>query len=393
MEVITSPAARSSGATTAAVGWYLSGRLEPGLPVSKYAVSGDCFTVGRREGLNLTLPSMRVSGRHAELLVVGGHLFIRDLGSTNGTFVNHKQLTRPRQIKEGDHIEFADVEFLVGFQRDDSGVNINPDLKKTMRSVSTFEPNWVFSQFDRLIRDRGVVPHYQPIIRLQDFQICGYEALARSDIPGLETPGAMFETAELVRREVELSIVCRERAIEVARGLDRRLRLFVNTHPRESLDEDVLPSLRKLRQGAPDVQIVLEIHEGTVNDPARMRDFAAELKTLRVQLAYDDFGSGRSRLLELVQSPPDFLKFDIALIRGIDQAPTHHHRMLRMLIQMARDFTAATLAEGIETAAEAEVCRELGFDYAQGYLYGRPLPIEQVQQRRSSKSMPVVAVK
>lgn len=382
MDALTPIAVEASGPAGVATGWYLSGRLEPGLPVSKYFITGECFTIGRRNGLSLTLPSMRVSGRHAELLIVGGHLFIRDLGSTNGTYVNHKPLTRPKQIKEGDHIEVADVEFLVGYQQTGSETRIHPELKKTMRSISTFEPDWIFSQFDRLIRTRSITPHYQPIIRLQDFAIFGYEALARSDVPGLETPSAMFETAELVRREVELSLVCRERAIEVAGGIGQKVRIFVNTHPRESLDRDVLPSLRRLRSAVPNVPIVLEVHEGTVNDPARMREFSAELKTLGVQLAYDDFGSGQSRLLELVQCPPDFLKFDLSLIRGIDQAPAHQHRMLRMLIQMARDFTAATLAEGIETAAEAEVCRELGFDYAQGYLYGRPLPIDQLLERR-----------
>lgn len=387
MELQTPTAARPTG-VAAPAGWYLSGRLEPGLPVTQFAVTGDCFTIGRRDGLNLTLPSMRVSGRHAELLIVGGQLFIRDLGSTNGTFVNHKPLTRPRQIKEGDHIEFADVEFLVGYQREELDRPIDPDLKKTMRSVSTFEPDWVFSQFDRLIRDRCITPHYQPIVKLQNFQLHGYEALARSELPGLETPRAMFETAELVRREVELSITCRERGIEVARSMERPTPIFVNTHPRESLERDVLPSLRKMRSACPQVPIVLEVHEGTVDDPARMRDFTTELRSLQIRLAYDDFGSGRSRLLELVQSPPDYLKFDIGLIRGIDQAPTHHHRMLRMLIQMARDFTAATVAEGIETAAEAEVCRELGFDFAQGYLYGRPLPIEAAREKRGPKATP-----
>ncbi|MCA9053523.1 MAG: EAL domain-containing protein [Planctomycetaceae bacterium] len=346
----------------------------------RIAVNHDSFTVGRRSGLHLPIPSARVSGRHAELLLVGGHLFIRDLGSTNGTFVNHERLERTRRLEVGDHVEFADMEFMVEYSSDGPPEDhLLATLKKTHQCVGSLESDWVFSQFAQLMEMRAIVPHYQPLVRMDDLRVCGFEALARSEINGLTNPKTMFETSHLLGRSVELSFVCRERAIEIAEGFGSGYQIFVNTHPDEAPDRDVMPHIRALRERHPHIPLVLEVHEASIHDIRTMRSVTAELKELGVLLAYDDFGAGQSRLLELVQAPPDVLKFDMNLIRGIDQAPVSQRRMLRMLVEMTRDFSTATLAEGIETAAEADVCRELGFDFAQGYLYGRPMRFEQIQ--------------
>jgi EAL domain-containing protein (putative c-di-GMP-specific phosphodiesterase class I) len=133
-----------------------------------------------------------------------------------------------------------------------------------------------------------------------------------------------------------------------------------------------MPSVRTLREASPEVPMVVEIHEAAVHDAQAVREFRAELRALDVMLAYDDFGAGRSRLMELAQSPPDFLKFDASLIRNVHQADAQHLKLLRALIEMAREFDTQTLAEGTETAEEVEACRDLGFELAQGYFFGRP---------------------
>ncbi len=376
----------SSPARPAATGWSLAGRIQPGEPLRCIPIEGESVTIGRRPGLPITLPSLRVSGRHAELLVVGGHLFIRDLGSTNGTFVNRQRLTRTRRIEAGDHIQIADIEFRIEYRPVAASTpRVDPALKKTSHSLETFEPDWIFSQFDGLICERAVTPNYQPIIQTDTKAIVGYEALARSDVSGMEYPSMMFDTARVLHREVELSILCRERAVEIWEQVPRACdcQVFVNTHPRESLDKDVLPSLRTIRNKYPDVSIVLEIHEGSVNDPNRFREFTSELRDLEIGLAYDDFGSGRSRLLELIKAPPDYLKFDRSLIQDIHLAPSHQHRMISTLIQMARDFATVSLAEGIETAEEAAMCEEIGFDMLQGYYYGHPVNVGAIDGQQS----------
>jgi EAL domain-containing protein (putative c-di-GMP-specific phosphodiesterase class I) len=97
-----------------------------------------------------------------------------------------------------------------------------------------------------------------------------------------------------------------------------------------------------------------------------------QLNDLSIELAYDDFGAGQARMLDLVEVPPDVLKFDISLIRNINNASPKRHKMVRTLVEMVRDFGISPLAEGIETSAEAETCLHLGFELAQGFYFGRP---------------------
>ncbi|MBX3440052.1 MAG: EAL domain-containing protein, partial [Planctomycetaceae bacterium] len=189
-----------------------------------------------------------------------------------------------------------------------------------------------------------------------------------------EQPSRMFEKARLMSREVELSLMCRARAVAFARRLPAGSRIFLNTHPAESLQIDVLPSLGPLLERAPEHPLVIEIHEGAIDDLESVRRFIAELREMGIGIAYDDFGAGRSRLVELVQAPPDFLKFDIGLIRNIHRAPEPQQRMLRTLVDMVHDMGTSALAEGLEQREEAECCRDLGFDYLQGFYFGRPQP-------------------
>ena len=355
-------------------GWCLTGCLPPGRSLSSILIDSDAFVIGRRPGVNLQVSSVRVSGRHAEILRVGDHLFIRDLGSTNGTFVNRRRVRQPTPIGDGDHIEIADLEFRLEFHKSQSDLIVAQ--KKTAACIETMESDWILSQFERLIRERAVTAYFQPLISLQDNSVIGYEALARSSVPGLENPGLMFQTAHMVSREVELSLICRQRALEGAVQLAPGSRIFVNTHPLESPSVDLIPSIQILQKRYPHIPIVVEIHEGAVHDIHTMSETAKAIRDLGAELAYDDFGAGQARLVELVQVPPDYLKFDMCLIRNIDKADAQQKRMLKMLVDMANDIPTITLAEGIETAEEAEACRDMGFHMAQGYYFGKPMTAE-----------------
>lgn len=102
------------------------------------------------------------------------------------------------------------------------------------------------------------------------------------------------------------------------------------------------------------------------------------LGRLKIGLAYDDFGVGQTRLVELVKSPPDYLKFDKSLISNIHLAPKRCHEMVSTVVKASQQLGIATIAEGIECSNEAETCQQLGFDFGQGFFYGRPLPINEI---------------
>ena len=118
-----------------------------------------------------------------------------------------------------------------------------------------------------------------------------------------------------------------------------------------------------------------------MTDLEAIRALQFELTNLEIKLAYDDFGAGQTRLVELVEVRPDYLKFDMNLIRDIDQASEHRQRMLATLVQMVRELEIVAIAEGVESVGEAETCRQLGFDLSQGFHFGAPAPIANIKRR------------
>ncbi len=232
-------------------------------------------------------------------------------------------------------------------------------------------------QFDKLINGQGLTPFFQPIVNMQDGERYGYEMLARSTLDGLQNPGVMFTTAAKLDLENRLSEVLRREGTISAMTMARPGHLFLNTHPKEINEPRLLASLSELRELAPQINITIEFHEAAVAQRDVMLRLFDQIRALEMKIAYDDFGAGQARLDELAEFPPDYLKFDIKLIREIDKATAGRLNLIESLVQVSKQLNTVTLAEGIETADEARVCQQLGFELAQGYYFGRPAPIEK----------------
>jgi EAL domain-containing protein (putative c-di-GMP-specific phosphodiesterase class I) len=108
-------------------------------------------------------------------------------------------------------------------------------------------------------------------------------------------------------------------------------------------------------------------------------------------LAFDDFGAGQARIAELAEIRPDHLKFDRRIITGLDVADPSRRRFVQSLIQAVHDLGILALAEGIETQGEFEVCRDLGFETAQGFYLGLPESVETLRSRKHSHAIPAIA--
>jgi EAL domain-containing protein (putative c-di-GMP-specific phosphodiesterase class I) len=322
--------------------------------------------VGRRADLPLCVPRGTVSSNHAEFFLVGAELWIRDLHSTNGTYVNGKPVLYEEPLKPGDLIQFADAAYRLAIESPDQG-------SQTVNNLSLVCDKAVsLAQFDRLMNERAVVPHFQPIVALDDRRVCGYEVLGRSSLPGLERPKEMFLAASQLNLETELSVMLRLAGIERGCNLPEKPTLYVNTHPAEIVSCGLVDSLRELREKFPDQPITLEVHEAAATSPKMMKELRQSLDGLNMQLAYDDFGAGQSRLVELATVCPDVVKFDIKFIREIHLAPTRQQQMVASLVRMVREMNIVPLAEGVELEAEHKVIVDMGFELGQGYLYGKP---------------------
>lgn len=352
-------------------GWILSGQMADDQPVRHVRVDTARFTVGRKPGASLCIPSPTVSRDHAELTVVDRGLLLRDLGSTNGTFVNGTRIHQPCTVHHGDLLQFGQVIFRVVQQSTETG-------PQTIQEDSC-DRALALIQFDQLMTQRAVTPHFQPIVTINDRRPCSSEVLARSRFFGLNDPQSMFAAAKVLNMEAELSRILREEGVRNGQVLPIDHALFVNTHPAEICDLDLLIfSLGELREIEPRRPLVLEIHEASVTRGQDMQALRAALKDLQIGLAYDDFGAGQARLIELVDVPPDYLKFDMSLVQNLELASIERQRMLGSLVQMALDLGIAPLAEGIELEGDHEICRQVGFKYAQGFLYGYPVLPKQL---------------
>nr|WP_281388669.1 EAL domain-containing protein [Litorivivens lipolytica] len=230
-------------------------------------------------------------------------------------------------------------------------------------------------EFGELLSKR-LVCGFRQIITRNNGEFYGYELLGRGTHPTLgSSPYEMFNLAKSLDMEVELSELLRERSFEQAEAAGITAPLFFNSHPKENHEPDrLLEGLSRLSKKHASLNLVFEVHEGAVTDLKMMADMKVALREMNIRLAYDDFGAGQARLLELAEVPPDILKFDIGLVAGI--APdTPKYRLLASLNNLVQEMGIPTLAEGIETAEVAESCREMGIDYFQGYFFGRPEPI------------------
>ena len=358
--------------------WKLVGCFDGGA-MAEVEVDAQPFVIGRRDCCDLTVDSPRVSGRHAELMRVGDHLLLRDLGSTNGTFLQGEKIVDVAPIGDGDLIQVADVEMRLKWAAEQSAPVVLGN-ETTAVEFDAFEPSWMFTSFEKLLGRPGVIPYYQAVHSLADGRVEGLEVLARSNIQGLESPFGMFTTAELLGRECELSRECRHRGVFVARRMaeltGHSAPVFLNTHPAEDLLGEVLPDVELIRRRYPEVALVLEIHEAAFASVPEMRTFATELAGLGVELAYDDFGAGQSRLVELLEVPPQYLKFDRSIITAMTEPCGRQARMVEHLLGMMAESGIRTLAEGVETEQQADLCRQVGFELVQGFLYGRPQPAE-----------------
>lgn len=357
--------------------WYLVGFVDKNQRQWRTIIRSLPLTIGRHPGADLYLYSTSVSHQHAELYEQDGALWIRDLASTNGTYVGSTRIEEPVRLREGDTIHFADLVFRLGEYSQppetDQGETRELDTEELVTRLHEHTVH-----FTQLIDAQTVRPYFQALHRMTgEGRVLGYELLSRGLLGGLETlPLELFYIAERLGRECELSQLCRSVGARAARDLPEESVCFMNTHPAEIQEPlEFLHSVEALREQYPEVRLAIEIHEAAVTGSRGIAEIRDGLQSLDVQLAYDDFGTGQSRLRQIAEVPPDYLKFDMSLIRDLDRAADERLQFVAGLVATTRSIGVVPVAEGIESEVEAQACVEAGFEYGQGYFYSVPGPI------------------
>ncbi|MES9894472.1 MAG: EAL domain-containing protein [Candidatus Thiodiazotropha endolucinida] len=238
----------------------------------------------------------------------------------------------------------------------------------------------------RAVARNELILHYQPIVNLETRQLQGIEALVRWQHPeqGLIAPGLFIELAEEIGIIGEIGQWVLRAACSQLAKWDRdgfkvpriSVNLSVQQIDREGLVTMVSEELNN--SGLSPERLELEVTESMlIRNPELSRTVLSELRTLGVKFAIDDFGTGYSSLAYLKLLPLDHLKIDQSFVRDIGK-DANDEAIVRAIIGMSKSLGLESVAEGVEEAHQARFLQQAGSDLAQGYLYSRPLPADEI---------------
>ncbi len=232
--------------------------------------------------------------------------------------------------------------------------------------------------------------YYQPIIDLDSLNLIGFEALIRWNHPrrGLVPPLEFIPVSEETGLIVPITLwilrdTCRQMVEWQSRSpLNKSLVISVNLSGKHFAHGDLVEQVQKIIEetGIDPECLKLEITESAVMENAEMVILMLkQLKQLGVQLSIDDFGTGYSSLSYLHRFPIDTLKIDRSFVSTMENG-SENGEIVRTIVALAKTLGMNVIAEGIETIHQIHQLRILGCEYGQGYLFSRPVPVEEAGQ-------------
>ncbi len=241
------------------------------------------------------------------------------------------------------------------------------------------------------LREGQIIVHYQPIVRLFDGRLTGFEALARWAHPtlGLVSPATFIPIAEASGLSATLASIALRQVVQALSGLRERatrccdrvdnLQIAVNICGYDLMNPDFVSGLGAI--AADDCRgaegITLELTEtALVESPGEASEALEEARRLGFKIAVDDFGTGYSSLNYIRTLPVDILKIDKSFVQGTTDSATTRS-IVASMVHLGKSLGMTVVGEGIETSAQRTLLQTLGCDSGQGHLFGRPLPLDQ----------------
>jgi diguanylate cyclase (GGDEF)-like protein/PAS domain S-box-containing protein len=263
------------------------------------------------------------------------------------------------------------------------GDRIEP-FRPAFRSVGT-DRLQIESDLHRAIERKELTLVYQPIVRLEDRSVAGFEALLRWDHPrrGLIPPSDFIPVAEHSGLIVQLGLFAMQRSADDLATWQRQLGdtpLFVsvNLSSRQLLRRDLVTDVRAVvaQANIKPICFRLELTESLVMDnPEQSSHVLGRLKKLGIGLSIDDFGTGYSSLSYLTRFPFDTIKIDKSFLE--DPSPKRAV-LLKSMVNMAHELGMSVVAEGISDESDALELRQMGCEYVQSYMFGSPMQSDAV---------------
>ncbi|MCU0272662.1 MAG: EAL domain-containing protein, partial [Acidimicrobiales bacterium] len=225
---------------------------------------------------------------------------------------------------------------------------------------------------------------FQPKVDLRTGRVAGVEALMRWEHPreGLLVPDRFIELLEVSGQLTEVTWVALDRSLSTVARVDPGLSIAVNIPARALHDPDAATRIldRLALAGLPPERLHLELTEREImEDSTSVRAVLDDLRGAGVRISIDDFGTGYSSLSYLRRLPVSEIKIDRAFVAGMLQND-HDFLIARAITDLGHNLGHRIVAEGVEDEATLELLRSMGCDEAQGFLFARPVPPEQLAE-------------
>lgn len=228
-----------------------------------------------------------------------------------------------------------------------------------------------------LLTGDGLVAVAQPIVRVSDEVVVGYEMLARGREGLYEAPQKLLSFARHRGMLTRVDLRCLETCLAQAAQLASHLLVGINLFPSTLLEMSTSDVVARFSE-IPDARLCLELsEEHFVGDPRELLDRITALRSAGVRLAIDDVGKGRGTLDSVMLLEPDVVKIDRELITGASR-DTRKERLLRRLVTLATTLGCEVVGEGVEKPDDLALLRELDVPYAQGFLWAEPTTLDSI---------------
>ena len=306
-------------------------------------------------------------------------------GNTTGIQAGVVVLANGMSFSEGiDHAKNA-------IKRIGSDMNRSYEVYSRQADVQYWNQRYIVENLDRALEERWIRVFYQGIVRVQTEKTACFEALARWNDPGRGTISRedfipVLEKYHLLYK-LDLYMV-KQVCLELKDRHDAGLPLLpvsVNFAAQDFEYRDIPEEIEALYHSTgadrliPRSFLVLEITERDMAlAGSRFHEQLRKLRSLGYRLWLDDFGSGYSSLNILSRFEVDLIKFDMALVQHLDERNGINREIIRAMISIVRTMGIDTLAEGVETDAQKEFLRSVNCNFAQGFLFRRPVSLDSV---------------
>jgi diguanylate cyclase (GGDEF)-like protein len=352
------------------IGRRITGVLDEGSMVARFG--GDEFTIVA-EGVCDTEAGVAMAGRILEALGKPLWLGGRELFPSASIGIAQWQ---PRYRLGEELLRDADAAmYRAKAEGRDRSALFDEDMRAHAIRLLDLE-----ADLRRAIINDAFVPHFQPIVRLSDGAIVGYEALLRweHELHGALPPAEFIGVGEDSGLIEQVDWLVYERVVEWLRaGGDAYV--SINVSPRHFRSDDFADRLLRMLDaaGADPRRLRIEITEvALLDDAPRALRMLNKLRARGVLALLDDFGTGFSALSYLHRFPIQSLKIDRSFVSGLDgDTQAESLALVRAILALAGTLGIDTIGEGIETEAQRDILRDLGCQFGQGFFYGQPTPI------------------